>query len=193
MRPILHAVVRHLERYMIYILGLVFGISLVVRYLRNPDPRNVDKLLTAFGATIKEKTTFKGGIIIDNAIGDMNSTDDFSNLNIGRNCYVGKDVYFDLANQIRIEDNVVLSGRVGLITHADCNRSNYLEAKYPRVCEPVFIREGSWIGFGATVLHGVEVGPNTMVAAGCVQISNARPNALYAGVPGQLVKRLDYD
>jgi len=70
-------------------MGKTFGISYIVRYLRNPDPLISVKLLRAFGARIGERTTVKRTIYLDNVYRDKNSTGDFSHLKIGENCYVG--------------------------------------------------------------------------------------------------------
>ena len=103
------------------LLGRIRGVSWVVRYLRNPDPRVTVPLLTSFGAVVGPGTVIKGSLFIDNAYTDANSTNDFSHLRIGGNCYIGDAVHFDLANVIDISDNVVISGQVAILTHADCN------------------------------------------------------------------------
>ena len=44
-------------------LGKIFGISYIIRYLRNPDPLLNVKLLRSFGASIGEKTVIKRLIV----------------------------------------------------------------------------------------------------------------------------------
>jgi acetyltransferase-like isoleucine patch superfamily enzyme len=134
---------------------------------------------------------FKGHLIIDNACEDKNSTGDFSHLSVGDNCYIGMGVYFDLSNRITIHDNVVISGNVSFITHADCNRSIELAAAFPRRCEPVVIEEGAWIAFGATVAAGVTVGAKAVIAAGAVLLEDAQPRHLYGGVPARIIRIID--
>ena len=51
-----------------------FGISFLVRYLRNPNPRLTVRLLRAFGARVGNRTTFKRSLILDNTYEDENST-----------------------------------------------------------------------------------------------------------------------
>ena len=164
-------------------LGKAFGISTVIRYLRNPNPASAIRLMRSYGASIGEKTTVKRTLYIDNAYEDKDAKGDFRNLKIGRNCYIGDGVYFDLSNEIVIGDNTVISGRVSVITHADCHRSVFLSEHFPRQCQPVTIGNDVWLGFGSIILSGVNVGPNSVVAAGSLLRDDVPTGTVYAGVP----------
>lgn len=54
---------------------------------------------------------------------------------------------------------------------------------------PVFIRENAWIGMGATILAGVEIGVNSVVSANSVVHESVPPNCIAVGNPAQIVKR----
>lgn len=174
----------------VYLIARALGISFVISYLRNPNPRITIKLLKAFGAKIGNDTTIKRTLFLDNVYGDQNSAGDFSYLKIGNNCYIGDGVFLDLANEIRIEDNAVLSGHVSLITHAECGRSAYVSQKFPRKCEPIVVGMGSWIGFGASILAGVKTGRNSVVGAKGLLLQDAEDGGLYVGVPATFLRRL---
>lgn len=178
------------EYVIVYTLGAIFGISWVVRYLRNPNPDITPRLLRAFGAAIGNNTTIKRSLILDNVCGDQNSTGDFSHLKIAENCYIGDYVFLDLANEIIIEDDAVVSGRACFITHAECKRSSYLREKFPRKCEPIVVETGAWVGFGATILAGVTVGANSVVGASALLLDDADPYSIYVGAPARLLKRI---
>jgi acetyltransferase-like isoleucine patch superfamily enzyme len=171
----------------------VLGIPRLIRYLRNPNPRLTVKLLRIFGATIGGGTTFKRGVYLDNVYEDQDSAGDFSRLQIGANCYIGDGVYFDLANQVVLEDNAVVSGRAAFVTHADCNRSAYLEKIYPRRCQPIRVGSGAWIGFGATLLAGVRVGHEAVVAAHALVRADVQARTLCGGVPAKTIHALEND
>ena len=47
-----------------------------------------------------------------------------------------------------------------------------------------------WIGANATVLPGVNIGENAVVAAGSVVTRDVPANAVVAGVPAKVVKTL---
>lgn len=175
----------------VYSMGKAFGISTVITYLRNPNPLVSVRLLRAFGATIGNDTTIKRSLFLDNVYGDKNSMGDFSYLKIGDNCYIGDCVFFDLANEIRIEKDAVLSGRVSLLTHAECRRSSYLNQKFPRTCEPIVVGSGAWVGFGATIMAGVTIGPNSVIGANALLLQDAEAYCVYVGTPARLLKRID--
>ena len=172
-------------------LGKIFGISYIVKYLRNPNPLITVKLMRVFGAQIGEKTTIKRSIFLDNVYEDQDSTGDFSNLKIGNNCYIGDCVYFDLANKIIIGNNVVISGASSFVTHADCNRSIYLDKLFPRTCEEIIINDGVWIAFRSTILNGVVIGKNSVVAAHSLVMHNVEQYSVYAGIPAEKIRNLE--
>ncbi len=180
-----------IEYRLVRLLTGVFGVSLVVRYLRNPNPALTVRLLRAYGAAIGERTTVKGALYLDNVYEDQNSTGDFSHLRVGNNSYIGDGVYMDLAGTIDVADNVMLSACSALMTHADCTRSSYLAAIYPRRCAPVSIGEGAWVGVGVKIMPGVTIGPRSVMAVGAVVGGDVEPMAVYAGIPARKVKSLD--
>lgn len=188
MRKFFLRLVAAAEFYAILISGKFFSISYVVRYLRNPNPIITVKLLKKFGATIGDKSTIKRTLFIDNCYEDQDSKGDFSNIFIGSNCYIGDCVYFDLANKIIIEDNAVISGKVSFITHADCNRSEFLTEKFPRKSASILIENNVWIGFGTTILSGVKVGEKTVVGAHSLVKSNVDPFSIITGIPARKIK-----
>ena len=169
----------------------ILGISSVVRYLRNPNPRVTIKLLRAFGATVGHNTTIKRSLLLDNAYEDMNSVGDFSYLQIGNNCYIGDNSFFDLANRILIEDNAVISANASFITHAECDRSSYLSVKFPRTCAPIVVKTGAWVGYGATIFPGVTIGCHAVLGAHSLLLDNAEPGCLYIGVPARKFRHLE--
>ncbi len=180
-----------IERVLLRWLIKTRGVSIAIRYLRNPNPKFSADLLKAFGAQVGDGTTIKRSLRIDNVSEDGNSTGDFRHIKIGNNCYIGDGVYFDLANQIFVCDGAILSGHVSIVTHADCNRSSYLADRFPRRCAPVHVKKGAWIGFGATLLAGTTVGENSVVAAKSLVSDDVDPRSLYAGTPACLVRSLD--
>jgi acetyltransferase-like isoleucine patch superfamily enzyme len=47
------------------------------------------------------------------------------------------------------------------------------------------------IGTGATILPGVTVGKNAIVAAGAVVTENVPDNSIVAGIPAKIIKSID--
>ena len=184
----LHRLWARLDAARVVAVSRVLGPSHAVRYLRAPRPFAVAFVLRGLGATIGAGTTFKGALVVENTSEDEHSAGDLRHLRIGRNCYIGEGVHLDLAHEITIGDNVLLSGHVSVLTHADCNRSSFLAACFPRICAPVTVGDGAWIAYGATVFPGVTIGPEAVVAAGSLLREDAESRWLYAGVPARRVR-----
>ena len=56
---------------------------------------------------------------------------------------------------------------------------------------PVKIADNVWIGMNATILKGVTIGENSVVAAGSVVTKSVPPNTVVAGNPAAVVKQFE--
>ncbi|HEY5893168.1 MAG TPA: acyltransferase [Chthoniobacterales bacterium] len=59
--------------------------------------------------------------------------------------------------------------------------------------KPVHIGNNVWIGMNATILKGVTIGDNAIVAAGAVVTKDVPANTVVAGNPAKIVKELKAD
>ena len=55
---------------------------------------------------------------------------------------------------------------------------------------PVKLGRRVWVGSHATILPGVTVGDNAVIAAGAVVTKDVPANAVAAGVPAKVVKKI---
>lgn len=53
---------------------------------------------------------------------------------------------------------------------------------------PIVIKDRAWIGANATILTGVTIGRNAVVAAGAVVTKDVPDNCLVGGVPARVIK-----
>ena len=142
-------------------------------------------LLRALGARIGRDTIVHGVTIINFYRGS------FRHLQLGHNCYIGQQCLLDLAAPICLDDNLTLAPRVAILTHMKVGYENHpLAALYPSRQEGVHVGAGCFIGANATLTCGVEVGPNTLVAAGAVVDRNLPGGCLAAGVPARPRRQL---
>jgi acetyltransferase-like isoleucine patch superfamily enzyme len=94
---------------------------------------------------------------------------------------------------ISIGRRVAIAGGVVFITHDGgtwvFRRNEGFEdvVKYGRIT----IHDNCVIGYGAILLPGIEIGPNSVVAAGAVVGRSVPPNSLAAGVPARTFMTLD--
>ena len=61
------------------------------------------------------------------------------------------------------------------------------------IAKPVKIGNDVWIGGNVTILPGVEIGNNVVVAAGAIVTKNIPDNSLFGGVPAKFIKNLPND
>jgi len=142
-------------------------------------------MLRQHGAQIGDRVEIHSPLIIHNASAEPSKH--YANLIIGDDCHFGRDVFFDLKDEIHIEDAVTVSMRVTLITHTDVGKSPISE-KLPPTHAPVVLRRGVYLGANATILQGVEVGEEAIVGAGAVVIENVPARTTVVGVPARELK-----
>jgi acetyltransferase-like isoleucine patch superfamily enzyme len=56
--------------------------------------------------------------------------------------------------------------------------------------KPIVIKRNAWIGAAVTILPGVTVGENSVVAAGAVVTKDVPANTVVAGVPAKVIKTI---
>jgi acetyltransferase-like isoleucine patch superfamily enzyme len=111
--------------------------------------------------------------------------------NFGRFIQIGKNVFVNHActfldmGGIILEDDVLIGPKVNLITENHpldpANRKAVLS-------KPIVVKRNAWIGAAATILPGVTIGENSVVAAGAVVTSDVPPNTVVGGVPAKIIK-----
>lgn len=178
-------VLRAVWRVCIWITYRAYGVDgLNTLFLFLPARLAISQLKThgaRLGAEIELHTPF----IIHNSVPE--SGQHYSNLRIGVGCYLGKEVFLDLADIILIEDRVTISMRVTLLTHTHTGRSPLNDNKLPASHAPVRLCRGCYIGAGAIVLPGITVGEQAIVGAGAVVCHDIAPFSVVAGVPARLI------
>lgn len=144
--------------------------------------------LRRYGARIGEYVRFRSPLVIHNSAVD--SAPYFHHLTVGHNCYFGRELFLDLQERIVIEDEVTVSHRVMILTHTDAGTSPLKDTVIPTSQAPVIIRRGTYIGAGATILEGVEIGPGAIVGAGALVTKSIPGHSVATGVPARVTKSL---
>ncbi|MFX0142176.1 MAG: acyltransferase, partial [Candidatus Hodarchaeota archaeon] len=166
----------------IYWYGKLEAINKLLYFYK--DSRTV-YILRKFGAKVGENV----GILPPLIIHSHNKNNDYGNIKIGNNCRIGRGTLFDLASEIVINDNVVISMGVTLLTHMDVGTSPLsLQTKFIRHSK-VKIENGAYLGANVTVLCGVTIGENAIVGAGAVVTKNIEQFSIVAGVPAKKIAK----
>jgi acetyltransferase-like isoleucine patch superfamily enzyme len=158
----------------VFFLDGIDGIQAALRRL----PRDHATVLRRYGASVAESAVVIGPLSIVNAVGD------FSNLQIGPGAHIGSEVFLDLVEPVRVEENATLSMRSCIVTHFDVGRAS-VSVESRRATGGVTIGAGAYVGLGAVILHGVRVGRGALVAAGAVVREDVADETMVGGVPAR--------
>ncbi|ACU05363.1 DapH/DapD/GlmU-related protein [Pedobacter heparinus] len=110
------------------------------------------------------------------------------NTKIGKNVFINFDcVFLDLGG-ITIEDNVLIAPRVNLLSEGHPLSPNQRHSLVPG---RIHIKKNAWIGAGVTILPGVTIGENAVVAAGAVVSKDVPDQAVVGGIPAKFIKSVD--
>jgi acetyltransferase-like isoleucine patch superfamily enzyme len=121
----------------------------------------------------------------------------YEHVSIGDDVFLGSNALFMATklSHITIGSKVMFGPNVSLIAG---NHSSHIVGKYmfdykesdklPADDQPIVISEDVWIGAGAIILSGVNVGRGAIVAAGSVVNKNVPPYAIVGGIPAKVIK-----
>ena len=118
-----------------------------------------------------------------------------ASITIGNYCSIGEYNHITACNKISIGDGL-LTGRYVIISD---NSHGGLSEEEARIAPAnrdlkskgeVVIGNNVWIGEKVTVLAGVHIGDNVIIAANSVVTSDIPDNSMAAGVPARVVKSL---
>ena len=112
----------------------------------------------------------------------------------GRNIHVGENVFINACCQFQDQGGIWI-GDGCLIGHnvVFATLNHDLNPERRQICIPKKIELGKnvWVGSNATILSGVKIGDNAVVAAGAVVHKNVEANAIVGGVPAKFIKWIE--
>lgn len=120
---------------------------------------------------------------------------------VGENCLIGTGTMLDgsvqIGNNVKIQSGVylphgtVVGENVFIGPYACVTNDRYPISKR---LSPVVIGNGCIIGANSTIVAGVRIGDNSVVAAGSVVTKDVPPNVVVIGVPARIyVSRKEYE
>ncbi|CAD6520850.1 Putative acetyltransferase [Paraburkholderia hiiakae] len=109
-------------------------------------------------------------------------------IRVGRHVFINQNCTFYDLGGLDIADDVMIGPNVSLITSG-----HPIEPSRRRdgvIAKPIVIERNVWIAAGATVIGGVTVGENSVVAAGSVVTKDVPPNTLVGGNPARVIRSI---
>lgn len=110
------------------------------------------------------------------------------NITIGKNVFINSGCRFQDQGGIDLGDGVLVGHNVVLAT---LNHDFSPEKRSTTHPAPIKIGKNVWIGANVTVIPGVTIGDNAIIAAGAVVTKDVLPNMIVGGVPAKVMKKIE--
>lgn len=101
--------------------------------------------------------------------------------------FINSGCCFQDQGGIELGDDCMIGHQVVIAT---LNHDLMPERRASMIPAKVTLGRNVWVGAHATILPGVTIGDNSVVAAGAVVTKDVPANCVAAGVPARVVKRL---
>lgn len=111
---------------------------------------------------------------------------------VGNNTHLGYQVTISIGEKVIIGDNVLISNLVNILSydgHPVDPQARLLGMPPEKTGnDSIVIEDNVWIGVNCTILKGVTIGRNSVVAAGSIVTSSVPENCVVAGNPAKIIR-----
>lgn len=115
-------------------------------------------------------------------------TDCGKNISIGKRVFINSGCKFQDQGGITIGDDCLIGHNVVLAT---LNHLAEPSNRKDMVPSPIVLGKSVWVGANATILPGVVIGDNAIVAAGAVVTKDVQAGTIVGGVPARYIKSIE--
>ena len=110
-------------------------------------------------------------------------------IKIGAGTAIGNDFVISANQEIQIGQDCLISYRVSILDHAHVTGWNIKPTQSGLTQgKPIRIKDGCFIGCGAVIHAGVELGPNCIVEANSVVMRSFPAGSVLSGSPARLLR-----
>ena len=110
------------------------------------------------------------------------------NIKIGKNVFINSGCCFQDQGGIELGDGCLIGHQVVIAT---LNHDLDPEKRGSMIPAAVKLGKNVWVGAHATILPGVTVGDNAVIAAGAVVTKDVPAYCVAAGVPARVIKQIE--
>lgn len=114
-------------------------------------------------------------------------TDFGKNIHIGQRVFINACCHFQDHGGIFIGDDCQIGHNVVFATLNHGLDPKDRKSTYPA---PIVLGRNVWIGANATILQGVKIGDNAVVAAGAVVTKEVEPNTIVGGISARVIRHI---
>ena len=114
-------------------------------------------------------------------------TDFWKNITVGKNVFINACFHFQDQCCITLGDNCLVGHNV---VFATLNHGFDPEERQSLLPAPIVVGRNVWNGSNSTILKGVTIVDNSIIAAGSVVTKDVPANAIVAGVPARFIRSI---
>ena len=115
-------------------------------------------------------------------------TDFGRNITIGRHVFINACCHFQDHGGVTLGDGCLIGHQVVFATLDHGRAPEDRGVMYPA---PIRLGKNVWVGSNSTILRGVTVGDNAIIAAGSVVTKDVAANTVAGGVPARYIRDID--
>ena len=174
-----------------------------IEYKRNDPASKADfiragKLLQRFNLINYENDDEKAVILKElfGTVGHRIAVEHNFHCDLGYNIHVGENFYagfnctiLDMA-EVRIGDNCLIAPNVGIYTAG--HNMNPIDRHKTGFAKQITIGNNVWIGGHCVIVGGINIGDNSIIAAGSVVTKDIPANCIFAGNPAKKLKDIEF-
>lgn len=111
----------------------------------------------------------------------------------GRNITVGRDVFINACCHFQDHGGVIIGDGCQIghnVVFATLNHGLSPEDRQNTYPAPIVLGRNVWVGSNATILQGVTIGDNAVIAAGAVVTKDVEPATIVGGVSAKVIRRI---
>ena len=150
------------------------------------------------GDNVEINALSKSGILIGNNVSILNGTiiectgvirQLGEGLTIGNNVGIAHNCFLQVRSRVTINDNVIIGPNVSIFSENHIYSDPDLPiAQQGEARIGVSIGSGAWLGTRSVILDGVNVGEDSIIAAGSIVTKDVPKNSIVGGIPAKVIK-----
>ena len=115
--------------------------------------------------------------------------------NICSHCFIENDVVIGdrvtVKSGVQIWDGITIEDDAFIGPNVTFTNDKFPRSRHYKEPARTLVKRGSSIGANATILCGIQIGENAMVAAGAVVTKDVPANTIVAGNPAEIMREID--
>lgn len=116
-------------------------------------------------------------------------TDFGKNITVGKNVFINACCHFQDHGGVTLGDGCLIGHNV---VFATLNHDFNPERRTSMIPAPIVLGRKVWVGSNSTILQGVTIGDNSIIAAGSVVTKDIPANVIVGGVPAKFIRNIEF-